>query len=57
MIRACRGVLDRMAEMKGTVVELKVQFYQIRHVSIHELLTFDSLETLKSMKALSTGCE
>ncbi len=43
-----------MEEMKDTPVELKAQFYQIRQVSVHELLPSDSLETLKSMTAFPT---
>lgn len=48
MLRACRGILGRMEEMGESGAELKVQLYQIRQVTVHNLLCFDSLESLRN---------
>lgn len=49
MCRACKTILEKMSRIKEKNIELKVQFYQVRQISIHDLIKSGPTEGFKSI--------
>jgi len=48
MLRACKNILNKIEEMPEHNIELTVQFYQVRQVTIHNLLNYSPSMNLKN---------